>query len=115
MAKLVEMDERASIFVQMEENVGPVILINKFSVDPEEFERPRLRNSRSSQGSFRHNYTRALVVAVLSSTMQFGNLSNISRGQLIGLWTHRTECLHTHLVQWHLLTFSRKWQFQGSV
>lgn len=38
MAKLVEMDERASIFVQMEENVGPVILINKFSVDPEEFD-----------------------------------------------------------------------------
>jgi quinol monooxygenase YgiN len=35
MAKLVEMDERASIFVQMDkgENVkGPVILINKFSV-----------------------------------------------------------------------------------
>jgi quinol monooxygenase YgiN len=38
MAKLVEMDERASIFAQMEENVGPVILINKFSVDPEEFD-----------------------------------------------------------------------------
>jgi quinol monooxygenase YgiN len=38
MAKLVEMDERASIFAQMEESVGPVILINKFSVDPEEFD-----------------------------------------------------------------------------
>jgi quinol monooxygenase YgiN len=38
MAKLVEMDERASIFAQMEENVGPVILINKFSVDPEHFD-----------------------------------------------------------------------------
>jgi quinol monooxygenase YgiN len=38
MAKLVEMDERTSIFTQMEENVGPVILINKFSVDPEEFD-----------------------------------------------------------------------------
>ena len=38
MAKLVEMDERASIFAQMEEDVGPVILINKFSVDPEEFD-----------------------------------------------------------------------------
>jgi quinol monooxygenase YgiN len=38
MAKLVEMDERASIFVQMEENVSPVILINNFSVDPEEFD-----------------------------------------------------------------------------
>jgi hypothetical protein len=37
MAKLVEMDERVGIFEQMEENVGPVILINKFSVAPEEF------------------------------------------------------------------------------
>jgi quinol monooxygenase YgiN len=38
MAKLVEMDERAGIFKQMEENVSPVILINKFSVSPEEFD-----------------------------------------------------------------------------
>ena len=36
MAKLVEMDERVGIFTQMEEDVGPVILINKFSVDPKE-------------------------------------------------------------------------------
>ena len=38
MAKFVEMDERVGIFEQMEENVGPVILINKFSVAPEEFD-----------------------------------------------------------------------------
>ena len=38
MAKLVEMDERVAILEQMEENVGPVILINKFSVNPEEFD-----------------------------------------------------------------------------
>jgi len=38
MAKLVEMDERIRIFTQMEEDVGPVILINKFSVDPNEFD-----------------------------------------------------------------------------
>ena len=41
MAKLVEMDDRVSIFAQMEENVddnGPVMLINKFSVVPEEFD-----------------------------------------------------------------------------
>jgi quinol monooxygenase YgiN len=35
-AKLVEVDERASIFTQMEEDVSPVILIEKISVDPEE-------------------------------------------------------------------------------
>jgi quinol monooxygenase YgiN len=38
MAKIVQMDERVSIFTQMEEDVGPVILINKFSVDPKEFD-----------------------------------------------------------------------------
>jgi heme-degrading monooxygenase HmoA len=39
MAKLVEMDERVGIFEQMEEDDnGPVILINKFSVAPEEFD-----------------------------------------------------------------------------
>jgi quinol monooxygenase YgiN len=38
MAKLVEMDEQVSVFTQMEEDVGPVILINKFSVDPQEFD-----------------------------------------------------------------------------
>lgn len=38
MAKLVEMDERVSIFTQMEEDIGPVILINKFSVDPQELD-----------------------------------------------------------------------------
>lgn len=38
MAKLIEMDERVTIFAQMEEDVGPVILMNKFSVDPEEFD-----------------------------------------------------------------------------
>jgi Antibiotic biosynthesis monooxygenase len=38
MAKLVKMDERVSIFAQMEENVGSVILKNKFSVAPEDFD-----------------------------------------------------------------------------
>jgi quinol monooxygenase YgiN len=37
MAELIEMDKRVGIFEQMDENVGPVILINKFSVDPDEF------------------------------------------------------------------------------
>jgi hypothetical protein len=40
-AKLVEMDERVSIFTQMEvddNGGGPVILINKFSVAPNEID-----------------------------------------------------------------------------
>jgi quinol monooxygenase YgiN len=38
MARVVEMDERISIFSQMNEDVGPVVLINKFSVNPFESE-----------------------------------------------------------------------------
>src|SRR5919109_1589904 len=38
MTKIVEMDERVTISAQWEENVGPVILINKFSVSPEDFD-----------------------------------------------------------------------------
>ena len=36
MAKVIEMDESVSIFSQMNEDVGPVILINKFDVNPSE-------------------------------------------------------------------------------
>ena len=36
MTKIVEMDILASIFMQMEEDIGPVILIERIKVDPEE-------------------------------------------------------------------------------
>jgi heme-degrading monooxygenase HmoA len=36
MAKLVEMDPRVTIFQQMEDVGGPVVLVNKFEVRPED-------------------------------------------------------------------------------
>jgi heme-degrading monooxygenase HmoA len=36
MPNFVEMDEKVSLFAQMEEERGPVVLINKFNVAPEE-------------------------------------------------------------------------------
>jgi Antibiotic biosynthesis monooxygenase len=36
MSKFVEMDEKVTLSAQMEENIGPVILINKFNVNPED-------------------------------------------------------------------------------
>jgi quinol monooxygenase YgiN len=36
MAKFYEMDEKVTLAKQLEENVSPVILINKFNVKPEE-------------------------------------------------------------------------------
>ena len=39
MAKFVEMDEKITVLKQMEEDIGPVILINKFNVNPEDVDR----------------------------------------------------------------------------
>jgi hypothetical protein len=39
MAKFIEMDEKIAISKQMEEDIGPVILINKFNVSPEDADR----------------------------------------------------------------------------
>jgi hypothetical protein len=36
MVKIVEMDEIITLDKQVEENIGPVILINKINVDPED-------------------------------------------------------------------------------
>ena len=38
MPKFAEMDERVTLFEQMDEGGGPVVLINKFNVDPDEVE-----------------------------------------------------------------------------
>jgi heme-degrading monooxygenase HmoA len=38
MPKFVEMDDKVTLFAQMEEEGGPVFLINKFNVAPEEAE-----------------------------------------------------------------------------
>jgi quinol monooxygenase YgiN len=37
--KLVEMDEQVSFMKQMDDNAGPIILINKFNVNPEEVDK----------------------------------------------------------------------------
>ena len=37
MVKIVEMDETITLDKQLEENIGPVILINKINVDAREF------------------------------------------------------------------------------
>ena len=36
MPKLIEMDKNVTLFAQMEEQIGPVILINQFTVEPDE-------------------------------------------------------------------------------
>jgi len=36
MVRIIEMDENVTLKVQLEENTGPVILLNKFTVKPED-------------------------------------------------------------------------------
>jgi heme-degrading monooxygenase HmoA len=36
MVKIVEMDERITIEKQLDEDVGPIVMMNKFNVDPKE-------------------------------------------------------------------------------
>jgi heme-degrading monooxygenase HmoA len=38
MAKLVEMDENFTFSSQLEEDVGPIVFVNKFTVNPEDFD-----------------------------------------------------------------------------
>jgi len=83
MIKLVEMDEKVTVFEQMEANVDSVILINKFNVKPDEVDQFLKDLGRgcyvlySNQDLFRHNCTVGLVEAVCSSTVLFGNPLNI--------------------------------------
>jgi heme-degrading monooxygenase HmoA len=50
MALLVEMDRHVSLFEQMEEQVGSVILINTFTVEPEEAD--QLQEAWASDAAF---------------------------------------------------------------
>ena len=36
MVKIVEMDKRITLEKQLDENVGPIVMMNKFNVDPQE-------------------------------------------------------------------------------
>lgn len=38
MAAFVEMDDRVTLSVQLEQNIGPVILINEINVNPEDID-----------------------------------------------------------------------------
>ena len=85
------MDERVGIFTQMEEDVSPVILITKFSVDPKEFDQ-FLKGYTTDNEKFKQQpgfistqLHKGIGRAARLLTTQFGNLLHTSRGQLIML------------------------------
>ena len=91
MAKVVETDEHVMLSDQLDEDVGPIILINKFNVKPEEadqFVKAWEKDAayfKSQPGFISAHSIEELVVAVYSSTMQFGNPLRCSRRRLAKL------------------------------
>jgi hypothetical protein len=86
MAKLVEMDERVGIFTQMEEDVGPVILINKFSVDPKEFDQ-FLKGYAADSEKFKQQP--GLISIAIDDGLSFrpGSLSRNKPGMLVAVFS----------------------------
>jgi|SRR5215211_380337 len=114
MAKLIEMDEQVTFSKQMEEDNGaPIILINKFNVNPEETDQflrlgqTTLHTSRASQDLSQPSYIGVLLAAELSSTTQFGSLLQCTERQLTTS-AFRLYYRSTHLALSHLLTCSRR-------
>jgi hypothetical protein len=84
MVKLVEMDERLTLQEQMQQEVGPVFLINKFTVKPDEAD--QLLKAWADDTSYMKrqpgfsllNFTEASVEAACLSIMPSGIRSNTS-------------------------------------
>lgn len=118
MATFVEMDDRVTLSTQMDQNIGPVILINEISVDPEnieEFLKVWAKDAnimKQHQDLSQPNCTEVLQVAVCSLIMLFGNLLIVISGRLTIL-----TCLNYRisLQILYLLIYSRKLQYLESV
>ncbi len=86
MPQLVEMDRHVSLFEQMDEQVGSVILINTFTVEPEEAD--QLQEAWASDAAFMKQQPgfistqlhRGIGGAQCSSTTPCGNRLSTSSG-----------------------------------
>ena len=89
MVRIVEMDEDVTLKSQLEEDVGSVILLNKFTVRPEDVDQflklfaATTEMFKQQPGFISAQLHRGLVVVVHSLIMLFGSLQNISNGPLI--------------------------------
>ena len=110
MVKIVETDERITLEKQLDEDVGPIVVMNKFNVDPQEvmsFYRYSLRLLKilnSNPDSFPLSYIEVLLAVPHSLIMSFGNLEHILNRHLIDQRLNQTWpkfclillCLHTY-------------------
>lgn len=91
MVKIIETDKKVTLNTQLEEDVGPVILLNKFTVKPEdvdEFLKVFAATSevfKQQPGFISAQLHRVLLAVIRLLTMSFGNLQSTLNGLLIGL------------------------------
>ena len=92
MIKFIEMDEKVTLSAQMEEeNVGPVILINKFNVKPEDVNQllkawaADATYFKQQPGFISAQLHRGRGGSCVLSTMLFGSHLSILRMRLISL------------------------------
>ena len=110
MPQLVEMDRHVSLFEQMEEQVGSVILINTFTVEPEEAD--QLQEAWASDAAFMKQQPgfistqlhRGIGGARCSSTTPCGNRLNTS-SRPSATPSSRRRCRTTRQAQRPLLTW----------
>ena len=111
MVKIVETDERITLEKQLDEDAGPIIVMNKFHVDPQEVDEflqvfaKTTETFKQQPGFISAQLHRELLAVPHSLIISFGNLQHILNRHLIGKSLNQTWpkfclillCLHTYL------------------
>ena len=90
MVKIVEMDERITLEKQLDEDAGPIIVINEFNVGPDEIDEflkvfeKTTEKFKQRPGFISVRLHRGIAGGGSSLIMSFGNLRHISKRLLIG-------------------------------
>src|SRR5918999_2191517 len=94
MPKFVEMDEQVTLSKQMEEDTGPIVFMNKFSVNPDDVDEFLKRWAadaavfKKQPGFISPSYIEVLLAVVHSLTTQFGSQLLTSR-RLLTVLTYK--------------------------
>jgi hypothetical protein len=116
MPTFAEMDKRTTLSAQIEEKVGPVILINTFTVNADEAEQllkawaADAAWMKQQPGSSRRSFTAALGEAACSSTTRSGSRASTS-SEPSPIPSSGPTLGSTHRALWRLLTCSRSWRY----
>jgi quinol monooxygenase YgiN len=121
MAKFAEMDEQVTFSKQMEEDIGgPVILINKFAVNPEDVDQ-LLKTWTADASIFKQQpgYISAQLHRGIAGSGTFINYavweSLATYKKAVSKLTFRPDYRTTPPALWHHLTSSRKSRYQRFV